>query len=384
VTVLINNNTKLLALLSLPQLTPVQLEQINALIKKVDLNELYCEINQHRIWPTVYLNIKKYFSNQFNSTFQNKLEKKYNWNKYKSQHQLQMLSKILQAFKKQTDIPIASFKGNLLTYKLYGDITFRHSNDLDLFINKRDFIKANDILCQLGFTATTFSKLNSKQQLYHFEAQKDVIYTDGSGQLIELHYRFFIRPTKLDIYYGTSLLNNKKDADILEFIYLCWHGAQNLYHRLKWLTDIACYINKNKDNLDVFASEVLKNSYKLEASRYVIVSWLLSHYIFNSELPEVILEKSKKCPLTKLLINNSIKMIQTHQCVDSTQFKLQIYLSEFLFSTSIKDKLILLNHLVLKPNDSDIARFPRMPKKLYFMFTVWRPFMLLHRIFIKR
>ncbi|WP_404392333.1 nucleotidyltransferase family protein [Pseudoalteromonas phenolica] len=378
----IDDITRLVALLCKPNLSPKCIDRVNELAQLVCHSELKVALNKHRVWPTTHINIKKHFPNLFATDFKLHFEKKYLTNKKNSLLQLQASFKIKHAFKQQ-NLPVLDLKGNTLAQDIYQDIALRHSNDLDLYIPLDYLEQASNLLNTLGFKNNDFSVLSKEQKCTYINKHKDISYLNSNGLVVELHYRLFLRPTALDKIYQQKMLTkgDLPNSNEIEFIYLCWHGAQNFYFRMKWLLDIACYIEKHQNNIEQFAENVLLQAKKVGATNYVYLSWHLCHCVFDTTLPNSIKTKSNNIK-SDLLINNALLFMKECEDLSNPKFNFKMHTLEFMFlAKGIRQRAKLFNCLVLQPNVDDLSKLPKLPGKLKFTNIIIRPFLLLWRKF---
>jgi hypothetical protein len=147
-------------------------------------------------------------------------------------------------------IQVAVLKGLPLCMKAYGNLGIRHSKDIDLLVSPKDAKRAADKLQELGYVRLTPRvNITPKQMERWTRHKKDFEFRHAtSGNEVELHWRPFdnlhllsndfpIDPyRRIEIARGLSL-PALSDRDLM--LYLCVHGAQHAWFRLKWIVDIA-------------------------------------------------------------------------------------------------------------------------------------------------
>lgn len=174
------------------------------------------------------------------------------------QHHLlakQYLFRIIEAFDTQ-DIPYIVLKGIPLNQQLYGNQCIRQSKDIDLLVRQEQLTQANDCLIDLGFCLHSEFTPNCLEKTHKkiYMGLKDLSYRHRKFPIqIELHWRTAITCNfgfnfETIESYRQMILIGSMDVFILSneynFVYLCIHGAISHWRRLKWLLDIAVFVQK--------------------------------------------------------------------------------------------------------------------------------------------
>lgn len=149
--------------------------------------------------------------------------------------QTALLSQALQA----RDIPHVVVKGAPLAQALYGDPVARASKDIDLLVDPQRMADADAVMVAHGFH-------RSDAQVDDTRKHRD--YRMGMIQ-VELHNRLIDLPEFVPLDF-TEIWSRRTSVllmggqvpvmgDIDTFLYLCAHGSEHVWFRLKWLQDIA-------------------------------------------------------------------------------------------------------------------------------------------------
>lgn len=144
------------------------------------------------------------------------------------------LEKLLKQFAER-DIDVLPLKGPVLAETLYGDVTMRSSDDLDLLVRREDFQRAEMLLSDLGFVA------RSSADDYHRKFLRE-------GLMVELHFgvaspRSF--PFDSDGVWHRTRFGRFRDQPICVMsdddlvLFVCLHGLKHGFSRLIWILDIA-------------------------------------------------------------------------------------------------------------------------------------------------
>lgn len=137
-------------------------------------------------------------------------------------------------------------KGAPLAYQLYGDVAARDSKDIDLLVDAAQWDAARAVVEAAGYAPHRDYPASGPGAL----ATKDSSFIDrAAGIEVELHHRLFDIPALLPRTFAelwtdrVTVAMGGTDVPVLSardtFLYLCGHGAESAWFRLKWLQDIA-------------------------------------------------------------------------------------------------------------------------------------------------
>ena len=145
------------------------------------------------------------------------------------------------------------FKGPVLAQMAYGSVALKFSNDLDIFVSKREILSAFGVLKSSGFQIADHIERATESQIsalvHNF---KDACFVNSSGRLIELHWKFTNTNMQLsEIEQNPQRIQvevaNLAKLDTLNstqtLTYLGVHGARHHWVRLKWLADFSAFLN---------------------------------------------------------------------------------------------------------------------------------------------
>jgi hypothetical protein len=375
---ILSSELVLLALLSRPYLDNAQVASAAALINDADVGRLHELVNQHRIWPCVYCNLRDYFPDLLVDSSFDYLKTCYQQTVAQSRHSFILCGNLLRDFK-EYGVELRILKGAPLAFKLYGDVSKRHSFDIDLVVKETDLDVAHAILTRQGFQSEGFEGLSEKQKDFYWDRHKDVEYFDKFGTKIELHVRLSNQKFKVTDQYLNALFNRTLVDNIghLELLYLCWHGIDTLFHRLKWLVDIALYLE-----LQSAASreDLVKIAKELKATRLLSASWVLAHKIFDTDLPDEILTLYQQDSACRVLVSQCLKNLHNTQSRWPSGVGLVAfgYIS-LIYETNKSRSLYFYSQF--KPTLNDINWLPRLPDRLYFLYYLLRPLRVIYSYF---
>ncbi|HEY4423008.1 MAG TPA: nucleotidyltransferase family protein [Pyrinomonadaceae bacterium] len=167
-----------------------------------------------------------------------------------SQNVLHLTGKQLRVYKlfKENSVPVALFKGSLLSQMAYGEMSLRQAGDIDVLINRRDFTQARLLLESLGYEMTP--RLTPAQLSSHLSNNCEIQFMrDEWLTVVDLHWdlapRSFVFGVKpedvMSRLQSVSLAGNTVETfgaeDLL--LYQAMHGAKHLWRRLEWISCLA-------------------------------------------------------------------------------------------------------------------------------------------------
>ena len=207
-------------------------------------------------------------------------------------------------------IAVASLKGASLSMLAFGNLGLRHCRDIDLLISPDDVLHAHEVL-----TAATYElempigphSLNQKKHWIthhkHFE------YKSGKGIPLELHWRLFDNPYLLATrvepaswievpIFGNGVVRTLSAPGLL--LYLCVHGANHMWSRLKWLADVQALLRRAETGV----LERLQSDAQAEhCGRAVAQTLALTQLLYGFPSSEPVTTKNDA---TRALVRNAI------------------------------------------------------------------------------
>lgn len=161
--------------------------------------------------------------------------------------------KIDRAFKDAGLQPL-HFKGPVLAQIAYGSVALKYSHDLDIFVPASEAHDAITILEAMGYRRSGHDRSLSKRQInalvHNF---KDIGFVGPAGVLIEVHWRLaqnksLLRGLEDNLQRQTVTVAGGARFDTFGpeqmLTYLVTHGALHHWKRLKWLADLAAFLEQ--------------------------------------------------------------------------------------------------------------------------------------------
>ncbi len=342
---------------------------------------------EHSVLPSVYENLEK--------NYKNLLPKKH-FLKIKELNQQISLSNINKAKQlinvsqvlTNKGVDIISFKGPLLSALFYGNITKRQYRDIDIIIDKKDFLKTKEALINLGYHPQ-FNLKNSYEKIYLKAWNYLNFYSNEGFNSLDLHWRSANSNFSFSMEFD-GLSENAVEVKIfknriktfspeINLIYLCQHGCKHGWEKLVWVLDIHKLI-ENSDGINWgLVLDYSKNSGSLKMLKAGI---LISNILFNTKLPKDIQEKISLNKDTNDLISKKVDNLLLENSAQKTFFHLS---SKDLFyiktMSSFQDKLL---HIISFFKPTPLEWKLGIPTSFYFIYYFYRPIRILKRKLLKK
>jgi hypothetical protein len=161
--------------------------------------------------------------------------------------------RLQEAFDK-AGIPVVFFKGVSLALLAYGTLSLKHGKDIDFCVPPDLALQALRLLEErdymLWLPAATLDQVQREAMVRH-DMEASLIHRT-TGVQVELHWALAHNPVLLrdiDVYSETQVVAVSAGRSIRTlanenlFRYLCVHGANHAWSRLKWLADLNAFLS---------------------------------------------------------------------------------------------------------------------------------------------
>ena len=285
------------------------------------------------------------------------------------------LSRLLTA----NGVPAQFLKGPALAVLAYGDMTVRHSKDMDVLVPPGAVERAADTLRKAGYQPSfDLRGVPAERRALWFRYAKamDWIHTGTAAQL-ELHWRLTDpallqeepgtgQAQQVALTAGQSLPTLPPDALLA---YLCVHGAMHGWMRLKWLADVYALLPHEP----VACEQAYRRLLRLNAGRSAGQAFLLCHELFGLPLPPALLRELERSPVLLYLRRSALRLLRRGgevAEVDDLPFgTTSVYLSRLLLGSGARQLLLELRTWGFRPDE--LLR-SRLPRRLLFLFPLVR------------
>lgn len=269
-----------------------------------------------------------------------------------------------------------SIKGPSLALLAYRTFALREFTDLDLLVRPTEVLKARDVLVNEGYRLSSPVVSDSDSAFLRSPNRELGFVNDEGCKPIELHWgilhQMFSFQLPVDQLFESACLQRHDGTSFLSLspeyllLYLCAHGTKHCWASVRWLCDIACYVQTVRE-LDW---EVCILRAKAANCDLVLKhSLLLAHQVLGLELPPTIWD----------YISGDAKALSLANTASTFLFRddgdlgycevLRYYLA---FANGWRDRIRLILKRVFVPAEPDWQKI-RLPRPLYFLYYVVRP-----------
>lgn len=377
----ITREDKLLLLIARTKINnEIKSEIISILKQGIDWNYIIDRCDKHKLTALLYWNLKYIGYNSTPSEIMEYLKSIFEENARQNLLLTGELINILNKFN-SNKINAIHYKGPSLAQLAYNNLVFRQFIDIDILVKRSDIIKVNYLMNQMGYVLESCPE-NIDESMY-FKTQTEHKYINySSGNIIEIHNKvqghFFHFPTDPYFLYEDLRLMNFNKHGFKTFNYenllilLCIHGARHNWSRISWICDINELIHNN----GIDWSKVIENSEKLGVKRILLINLLLTRYLFELELPDIIQICFEKDKVPDVICHSVMEKIFNKE---NSSYKLFERLSlDLRKRESLKNSIIDILRSIFNPTYEDYREF-KLPTYLYSVYYLIRPVLLLKR-----
>lgn len=191
-------------------------------------------------------------------------------------------------------VPVIPIKGATLAASIYGDLTLRDFNDMDLVVPEHSIAEAKTVLLALGYERKDGSsapgEIVHEDGPYHVFVKKQMLFrVDLQWVMAQQHFMFQLdRPEfwqrRIAVPLGNKMVQGLAPETLL--IVLCVHGTKHAWEALKWVCDVAELLRSHQRlNWDWIFS--IASAWRCR--RLVYLGLSLAHRLLDAPLPEVVL-----------------------------------------------------------------------------------------------
>ncbi len=274
-------------------------------------------------------------------------------------------------------ISAVSYKGPALASYLYGDISMRRSDDLDILIRKGDIWRASDVFESQGYRR--HPPVRREQMPAYSRSECDMSFVHSkSGRRVELHWAFVppyhglgtVAEQVWDRLETMDLLGRMIPALSLEdhLHVLCIHGSKHRWSRLEWVCGIAALMSRARP---VNWERVLEQARLWGSERGLLLGLLLAHQLLGADLPAPAQARIRSTPVIGALAQDVCRELFSQSepgLLRSTRFRLQLI-------EGLSGRIRYCAYRALLPSYKDLG-WIRLPVPLSFLYFFLRPIRL--------
>ncbi|MDP6525616.1 MAG: nucleotidyltransferase family protein [Kiritimatiellia bacterium] len=282
----------------------------------------------------------------------------------------------LQELCRAHDIDVLPFKGPILARALYGDITYRTCDDLDFLVRHRDIDRARRVFLEDGFVPH-IDMTESEQSRHRSAGWEYMLRHPDMGYLVELdtctgpRFQEFELPSDeifeepVAVHIDNEVVYTVNPEVLL--LMLCVHGPRHDWDRLTWVTDILAIWRAFPD---MSFERISLRAGELGAKRMLLLGHALAGAVAGSELSGAISEAISHDSKIPGLVEQCIRSWTRESKVSHSRMRFRLAVRERL-----RDRVLYVLRIACTPSYGD-WKAVRLPRKLYALYYVIRPFRL--------
>jgi hypothetical protein len=210
-----------------------------------------------------------------------------------SQAVLRLTGRLLEIHRvfAENGIPVASFKGALLSQLAYGEIGLRQAGDIDIMVARDQVEPARRSLASLGYQMSR--ALTTAQFSSHTRFHCEMTFTrDDQLTIIDLHWGLAPRSFVFNLEPGevlsrlesVSLAGTQIETFATEdlVLYLAMHGAKHLWQSLEWIASLGEVLQASPA---LNWAKLLERATRARATRMLALGLRLVESHFEFEFP---------------------------------------------------------------------------------------------------
>ncbi len=290
-------------------------------------------------------------------------------------------------------IPVIPFKGTLLSTVLYRNLGVRKTSDLDLLVPPQYFQQAIDLLMRSGYTAKRdWTFLDPNREAAYINAWHEYSLINGAIN-IDLHQAltpdyFLSKEPSFEQLWQNRQPTPLADQPVWSFgsedllIYLTIHGSKECWRALKWICDIAEFVQTYPETN---WSRVITKAQALGSERMLLIGFRLAQMLLSLTVPPEIQHRIAADSVSIAISNELALNLFSPDSQLSNDFSLRKTGLHFRMMQTMGDRLNCLNYLkepirrtltIFFPNNRD-GDFLSLPLRFHFLYYLLRPFRLI-------
>lgn len=339
-------------------------------LQRLDESMIFRLSQRHRVEPLVWAVLKEFdiFSDEVRSRF----EIAFRQNQLKSLRAKAIESRLRQILHRNNAKGLL-LKGSGIAERYYDDIAERHVLDIDLYVGREGLNQMIFELQEIGYAPVIdLHKFNDAQFDFFKSTHHDIYFAPKTldGLLpIELHWRIQSPWSDFEIKPFDGF--NAED----EFLYLCVHGTEHGWFRLKWLMDLPRIIMK----ADFEWTVLWKRAIALNCKHHFCITLILMDELCIFPIPVELSGQIRKAKY-RFQMRYIIGVLSSDgHFNDNDRNRWQYF--RYLFSLSSKRfNFSFFRQFLTSPKDWQIVR---ISERWFFLYYLLRPFLWAYRRVVK-
>lgn len=295
--------------------------------------------------------------------------------------QARELLRVLRALAER-GVAALPYKGPVLAEMAYGNLSLRHSIDLDVLVRRQDMGAAQQALAAIGYALDDECRLH--QQAYAHAHHHLVLRGQRSNVTIELHWHTVTPQFSFNLSFDqlwqnsvmTSLAGQAVRSPAVEdtLLLVCVHASMHGWKQLKQICDVAELLQRYPA-LD--GQALLARARSLGVWRMLALGLSLAGSCLDATLPALLSAESD--PVVQRLADGVRLRLANAQSGEPAPDERSFSGYYALLRERRHDRANEALRRIFIPNMEDWAALP-LPERLWFLHYVIRPLRLLHRL----
>jgi hypothetical protein len=306
------------------------------------------------------------------------LRQRYERNIHKSLFLARELIRILDCLE-AIGIEVIPYKGVVMSEAYYGDMAFRQSGDMDLFVRKQDVMRIKSAAQDLGYTLRVPIPEDAEQD--YIASGYECTFDSFAGKnLLELQWalqpRFYAVDFDMDGLFQRAVnvtvagrgVKTPSPEDLL--LVLSIHAAKHVWGRLIWLCDIVQIVrreNSQRGNLNW--GSIQSQARELGIERILHITLLLANRLLDTAIPQpikrsVIADRAAQAFAEEIAV--AVAAGVTYEEQQISYFRLMMRIRE-----RRADRMRFLTRLTFTPGPGEWEAI-RLPKSLFPLYRMVR------------
>jgi hypothetical protein len=350
------------------EMTDAWASWIDVLLKvHLDWQKVVTLANHHRVLPLVYRCLYKTFREQVPESGMERLRASYQGNTARNLFLTQELLKILNAFNAE-GLDVIPIKGPALAMGVYGDVTYRQFDDLDVLVHEEDVAAVSNLLQSNGYSPNIVDVGLEAQTVLKNEGECG--FTSPCDRIhLDIHWKMVPRSfMELDhegIWARSEIVTWDGQEDLL--VLLSIHGMRHLWARHAWIVDLAQTVRAHPD-LDW--DHIFDRSRPIQVERFLNVGLLLAWEYQDLDLPEWVSNQIQADRAARSLVDDLRSSLDFHLPHKTSLIRMIIMNTRP--RKGLRNKVHYFLGQILSPSRRDWSLI-KLPGGMRFIYGLLRP-----------
>jgi hypothetical protein len=279
----------------------------------------------------------------------------------------------------QRAIPFATFKGPSLAAAVYGDLSLREYNDIDIIVQKKHVAQAEEILGCLGYKSVAGSSA-FRRAFLSYQGQFALLreMRESPKLAIDLHWDFACAHVPFPLS-PREIWSNLEKADIGGravptlgrsdlALFLAGHGTKEGWRCLGWVCDFAMFIETHPD-LDW--TRLLERARQRGSGRSLLLGCQLAAQLLGTRVKGDLLRFGENNAQFRLAAETVVRRIDRGFPARSSEH----VLGDFELCQNWVQRTRFIGRLLFTRTAGDYISLP-LPRPLWRVYHLTRPFRL--------